>query len=212
MIQDEHSNLASDHSLLTSAVAGDRAALDTLMGRYDRLVRFTIYRCSKRQCLRDPQWLDTVASDTWVGVLRSFGRDIEKRTQSLSAYLTAIARFQTLTAIRQARKRGILETMPGDSELGAGDDGKVDSVESAATEFESIIVLRAALADLPESDKVILSQLEAITSRRWVDAGNALGMSESTLRSRWKRVLDRIRGAVAGTFHGRFAPDEEKRD
>lgn len=201
-----------DNSLVAGAIHGDDAALLALMDRYDRLVRYTIFRTAKRQCVRDPQWLDTVASDSWTGLLRSLRRDPGKRPMSLSTYLTAIARNKTLSALRSAKpgppdplqQRGS-EQMP---ELTSPLPEPVDLL----SDLDSLVVLRECLADVPEADKIILSQLNSITQRRWNEAGDALGMSESTLRSRWKRILDRLRECVARKTGGGVAPEDDRSD
>ncbi|MEK7710306.1 MAG: sigma-70 family RNA polymerase sigma factor [Planctomycetota bacterium] len=201
-----------DHSLVAAAIHGDDAALRTLMDRYDRLVRYTIFRTAKRQCVRDPQWLDTVASDSWTGLLRSLRREPGKRPTLLSTYLTAIARNQTLSALRRLRPG--LSDPPRQSgsehmaDLTAPHPEPVDFL----SDLDSLALLRECLADLPEADKIILSQLNAITQRRWNEAGEALGMSESTLRSRWKRILDRLRECVARKSGSGVAPEDDRSD
>ena len=72
-----------DHSLVAAAIHGDDAALRTLMDRYDRLVRYTICT-AKRQCVRDPQWLDTVCPQ-----LDACSRCAPGKTDTLPTYLTA---------------------------------------------------------------------------------------------------------------------------
>lgn len=201
-----------DHSLAAAAISGDDAALRTLMDRYDRLVRYTIFRTAKRQCVRDPDWLDTVASDSWTGLLRSLRRESGKRPTALSTYLTAIARNQTLSALRRVRPG------PSDPFQKRGSD-QIPELTSPLPEpldllsdLDSLAVLRECLADVPEADKIILSQLNAITQRRWSEAGEALGMSESTLRSRWKRIVDRLRDCVARKTGGGVAPGDDRSD
>ena len=54
--------------------------------------------------------------------------------------------------------------------------------------------------------------LEAITDRRCKAAAAPLGMQESTLRSRWTRVRDRLRRCVAGKTGEVLAPETESRD
>ncbi len=80
------------------------------------------------------------------------------------------------------------------------------------SDLDSIAVLRECLADVAEADKIILSQLNAITQRRWNEAGEALCMSESTLRSRWKRILDRLRECVARKTGCGVAPEDDRSD
>ena len=48
----------SDQELLARTAGGDPTALRALMDRYDRLVRFTIYRTSRQRCRQDPTCAD----------------------------------------------------------------------------------------------------------------------------------------------------------
>ena len=57
-----------DQFLMQALLGGDAAAMNKLMQRYDRLVRFTIFRVAKSRCLSDPHWVDTIATDTWTGL------------------------------------------------------------------------------------------------------------------------------------------------
>ena len=75
-----------------------------------------------------------------------------------------------------------------------------------------IEVVRGCFAQLDEDDRTLADQLEAIMDRKWRVAAAALGLSESTLRSRWKRVLDRLRRCMerktdVGVAPGRFGGD-----
>ena len=63
----------SDNELLVAIGRGDPLALRLLMDRFDRLVRYVIYRASRQRCRRDPLWLDSVASEVWTDLCRSAG-------------------------------------------------------------------------------------------------------------------------------------------
>jgi DNA-directed RNA polymerase specialized sigma24 family protein len=54
---------------------------------------------------------------------------------------------------------------------------------------------------------VILSQAALLLDRRWTEAAAALRTSESTLRYRWTRVLQRLRDCVEGKTGQPFAPE-----
>lgn len=185
-----------EQSLIIRVGQGDEAALRVLMDRHDPLVRFTIFRTARDQTLRDPQWLDAVASETWNGLLKSARRGPGVITGSLGAYLTGIARQQTISALR--RLRAFAGQHRAASELDSLSQAASTQLEPSAvmSDLESLSALRDCAAQLPEDDKLIMAQLQAITQRRWVEAGAALGLSESTLRSKWAKVVERLRSCM----------------
>ena len=61
----------TDNELLADLAQTDPMALRVLMDRFDRLVRFTIFRTSRQRCRQDPLWIDSVASEVWTDLCRS---------------------------------------------------------------------------------------------------------------------------------------------
>jgi len=194
----------SDDFLITGMLGGDWAALNKLIERYDGLVRFTIFRMSKTWCLKDPQWLESIASATWTGFVKSMQRGSGDRPRSLRAYLTAVAKYQVASALRGAPgpDDGAQSIDSITTELASSLDDPVNTL----SQLELLEALRECLAQLGDDDRTLASQLTAITERRWRDAAAALGISESTLRSRWKRTLDRLRDCVRGKSGLSLAP------
>jgi RNA polymerase sigma factor (sigma-70 family) len=230
-----------DGFLVASMLAGDAAALNRLIERYDRLVRYTVLRVSQARCARDPQWLESVASATWAGFVRSMRRNPNDPPRNIRAYLVRIARNKTVSALRSEpptveslhdHMATQAWTMPPPDDMGTQtgtmpppDDmatqartmppsdhmaTQAGTVPRAAAEerdvaaeleepveilekLEHLELLRDCLAELGSDDRTLLSQLAAITERRWTQAAEALGISESTLRSRWERTLVRLR-------------------
>ncbi len=177
----------ADILLARKAAEGDDDALRVLMHRYDRLVRFAIFRASRNPCLSDPDWLDTVAADTWTAFLRSF--TVGKGPDSaLKSYLVSIARNKAVSAIRAAQRTLPALTADGYEEI---DDRAVPA--DLLGELEDIERLHAAIKTLNTEDQRILNQADLTTARRWEEAADVLGMPESTLRSKWKRILERLR-------------------
>ncbi len=201
-----------DHSLIERIRNRDDAALRVLMERYDRLVRYAIFRTARRQCLRDPQWLDAVASDCWTGLLQSLRRQTERSRPSLPGFLTTIARNQTITAMRRIQRQGIA----GDQSVSIEDPSVINQPgldpSELLSDIDSLDLLRRGLDQLSEADRALVSQLDAITQRRWTDAAKALGLSESTLRSRWKRVLGLLTNWMGGRTGDFVAPEEQGGD
>ena len=188
----DQSNQEDDHTLVRDFRAGHARALEQLIDRYDRLVRYTIHRYSQSRCRADPQWLDSVASQTWLGFVSSVNKAGDDLPGSIQAYLVQTARNKTISAIRTASRRSI----PISSEAvleGSVPDALPDDIISR---FEQAEILRNCLAALSDDDRRIAGQLEAITDRRWREAASSLGMPESTLRSRWKKILEQLRRCV----------------
>ena len=182
------------------------AALATLMDRYDRLIRYTVFRASRDRCLRDPEWLEAVASATWAGFVRSMQRSPDHRPRSLRAYLVQIAKNQVVNALRGVTHEPHSLWTDVDSEDSTIASTLEEPME-ALSRLELLEALRACLAELGPDDRTLATQLEAITERRWKEAAEALGLKESTVRSRWKQTLERLRGCVRRKTGESFAPE-----
>ncbi len=194
-----------DRLLIAGMLGGDPAALTRLMDRYDRLVRYTVFRAARDRCQRDPEWLDSVASATWAGFVRSMRRDPDRPPQSVRAYLVRIAANQVASEQRRhlsGHHTVSLEAFNGESGIQATMDEPIETL----AKLEMLEAVRECLAELNASDRAMASQLAAITERRWRDAAQALGMKESTLRSRWKQTLERIAGCLRRKTGKDFAP------
>lgn len=201
----------SDEFLVQSLRGGDAAALKQLMDRYDRLVRYSVYKLTKDQCQKDPQWLDSIASATWAGFVQSVTREGGESLRSVSAFLIFVARNQAISALRRKRHDAVfLDADPktGQPEIAV----ELKDPSLLVSEIEELAALRDCLGNLDTEDRPLTSQLAAITERRWKAAAEALGMSESTLRSRWGRILDQLRDCVERRTGIRLAPGEAESD
>lgn len=175
-----------DEELIKAVANGDEAAIRELLSRYDRLVRYTIFRIARAACLRDRDFLDSASSDTWLSFIHSIR--IGHRPVTITGYLTCVARRRVISIIRnQAMLR---------SRLRASNDTDFDSRANEPMEviayLEELARLRNYMANLPEPDRLMLSELRNITERQWRAAAVALGVCESTLRSRWQVFMCRI--------------------
>ncbi len=200
-----------DDFLITSLVGGDAAALTALMDRYDRLVRYTIFCVNQEQSRRDPHWLESVASDTWIGFVRSLQREPTMRPQSVPAYLSRIARNQSITALRRAKARVQAVNVDLASEA-LEIPGNLEDPSEVASRLESLETLRECVSKLDGPDQAMVEQLAAIVAHRWKDAAGALGIPESTLRSRWKTVLVRLRRCLERKSRDSVARARSRRD
>lgn len=194
-----------DSRLLDRLVRGDERALAALLDRYDRLVRFAIFRTARAECARDPQWLDGVASATWMGFVQTTRRRGIGGIRSLRVYLIQIARNQALTARRGTTK---IDTVGLDQALESGEPVVEGDVAEALDRWIDLTALNECIEMLPADDRTLLGQVLAISDRRWRKAADALGLAESTLRSRWKNLLEKLRRCMMRNRpEGLFAPE-----
>ena len=183
-----------DARLMEAVAGGDALAVRRLMDRYDRLVRYAIFRISRQRCQQDPLWLDSVASETWTDICRSLGRG--KPIRHFHAYAMQIARRRCIDRLRQ------WERTDRTADLDLGEESQlIDTQEDTVDvlgKMEDLTALRECVAGLEAADGALFGEVEAITGGRWREAGGRLGMPESTLRSRWKRVLEALRACMEG--------------
>ena len=200
------SRRVDDDHLIQRMLAGQAEAVDQLMHRYDRLVRYTVWRISREQCRRDPAWLDSLSSSTWTGFIRSMQLDLDERPSAVGTYLVRIARNQCVSALRRLSRRAGAPQRAADAVTESIPSQAEDPVDVVAR-LELLEKLKHCLNELPDTDQRLFSQLSNITERKWTAAAAALGMSESTLRSRWKGTLARIRASITTKSGHRLAPE-----
>jgi len=198
-------NPSDDGFLVTAVAAGDAAALRQLMQRYDRAVRYAIFKRSQTLCSQDPHWLDSIASESWAALVTGLRNRPDDPPKSVRSYLLRVAQNRCISAIRSRRAGLVDEALAGPivDELGHEDDPSDNMAQ-----LELIEALRACIGRLDDESQRMAGQLEAITGRKWKAASHALGMSESTLRSRWGRVLDELRVCVAQKTGISLAPSD----
>jgi RNA polymerase sigma factor (sigma-70 family) len=191
-------------------LAGDARALSVLMDRYDRLVRYAIYRLSKDHCARDPQWLDGLASGVWAAFVDSARRGGRSLPASVPTFLVTVARNHAVSGLRKAtRSRDQAGGSPQDLETAAVTEGDASAI---LQKIELLARLHECVLDLDADDRLIIGELSAIMDRRWRDAAGSLGRSESTLRSQWKRLLVRLREAFSQRTGVSIAPGLDEGD
>ncbi len=186
----------SDDALFARLADGDPMALRPLMDRYDRLVRFTIYRMSQTRARRDPLWLDSVASEVWTDLCRSLRTSPEKKIDHPAAYLIEISRRRCIDALRRRNETPSQGDPHEDhfAQTTANEEDTADMLEQS----EELSALRDCTHALEGDDARLCSELPAITAGRWREAGAKLDMPESTLRSRWKKILAQLRSCLEG--------------
>jgi DNA-directed RNA polymerase specialized sigma24 family protein len=139
-----------------------------------------------------------------VGALRRRGR--AAIPPNIPAYFARIARNKSLDAVERGNDQPVYS-------LDAGDGGRSGSEEHASSDLdphallegvEELSVLRDCIARLSEDEQVICSEIGLILDRRWREAAGRLEMAESTLRSRWGHILDKLRACLEKKSQKKF--------
>jgi len=207
-------NEPSDSFLIQAMVGGDAVALRELMQRFDRLVRYQVFRVSQSRCHVDPHWLDAIASEVWSGFVDRCRAKPDETIDSVPALLSRMARNRSISALRGVTGNTPLQSLDS---AATGLDQTLSSDEAlqpveVAQRLELLEILQDSLSDLNEAERGVCDELGLIMERRWKEAGERLDMSESTLRSRWKVILDKLRQSVRRKTGENFAPTALSRD
>ena len=202
---DEDESHATDADLVERLCDGEGGALRELMARYDRLVRYAVFRLCRSECLQDPTFLDARASEAWTGFVRSVQRSESALPVNIKTYLIQIAKNKCADALR--RPEG---TAGGEAEGLRNELSQIEAPATATIELliraEEVLALRECIDSLTPADKKIYGQLEHLVAGRWKQAANALGMPESSLRSRWSAVLGKLKACLSKKTAINFAP------
>jgi RNA polymerase sigma factor (sigma-70 family) len=203
-----------DRILVGRLLDGDEDAMRLLVDRYDRLIRYIVFKTGRRHCDRDPGWLDARANEAWTGIVKSLRRGgPDNIPPSIPSYFAQIARNKCLDAVRVADARPVIpiDGPPeggGEVEATVPDEDPVTLLES----LEQLDVLRDCISRLSEEDRLLCSEIGLITERRWQEAAQRLEMAESTLRSRWRVVLGKLRACLEKKTQKNLAPEGRSTD
>jgi RNA polymerase sigma-70 factor (ECF subfamily) len=204
-----------DAALVREVAAGSEDALGTL---YDRYVD-AVYAAASR-LTADRQVAEEVVQETFLA-LWNRAELFDPAVGSLAAWLHTIARNRTVDRLRAAGRRPNLipfssttgedeqdsagldrlvaaGTILGGAGLGLGPEG-----ELATTELRQI--LRVALDELPIAERtaIVLAYREELSQSEIADR---LGWPLGTVKTRTRRALLRLRGALADELGPGAAP------
>lgn len=207
--------LVDDAALVREVAAGSQSALGDL---YDRYVD-AVYAAASR-LTSDRHIAEEVVQETFLA-LWNRAELFDPKIGSLAAWLHTIARNRTVDRLRAAGRRPNLiplssaagedeqagaaldrlvaaGTVIGGARVGNGPEG-----ELAATELRQI--LRDALAELPDAERtaIVLAYREELTQ---TEIAERLGWPLGTVKTRTRRALLRLRGALAEELGPGAAP------
>lgn len=174
-------DLSSDDRLIEAAKAGDSAAFDVLVNRYQE----QIYRLMVRAC-HHPDDAEEVA-------VAAFGRAYEKLQQfeGRSSFVSWLGRIAANLCFRRRQKREV-ETVALEESHEPPDE---DSPEQQAVRREMHRIVRAAVASLPEPDQSVL-RLRDIEGLSGAETAACLKISLPAVKARLHRARKTLRACL----------------
>jgi len=176
-------------SAIAAARAGDRAAFETLMRQYERLVLVTALRLTGK--LEDAQ---DVSQEVFLRLYRNLAK--VERESNLQAWLYRV----TVNACHDlARKRKPSVAMEDAPDLVSTGSDPQQSIAGA----ERQRALRLSLRALSEKERaaLVLRDLEGLSTE---EVARALGSSEATVRSQISKARVKMRDFVERYFRRRI--------
>ena len=182
--------LSTDAELIARVRAGDRAAIETLVRRYNRV----LYRTA-RAILRDDTEAEDVVQETYIGALR--GLESFRGDSSLGTWLVRIAANEALMRRRRLARQS--QVIPMDSE---GQEMLEETVadlhagpEREAMNSEMRRALESGIDALPDLYRTVFV-LRAVEELTVEETAAALDLPEATVRTRFFRARGLLRGGL----------------
>lgn len=184
---------AADVELATRVAAGEAAAFEALMRRYNR----TLFRTA-RAILRDDAEAEDALQEAY---LQAYGAISHYRAEAkLSTWLARIVANEALMRVRKrTRRAAIVPLQPGASEDEINeipDDNMDDSPERSAQRSEMRRLLETQIDSLPDDYRVVFV-LRAVEELSVEETAEALGIPRATVRTRLFRARSLLREALA---------------
>jgi RNA polymerase sigma factor (sigma-70 family) len=172
--------------LLTALAAGDDAAWQTTVRRYERLLR-----SSARAVLRNDADVDEAVQRTWVLLLRNAGRIHD--AEALPGWLATTARREALAIVR-----GQQRTVPTD-DLGEQVDPEDADMAGGLMRTELRSALLRAVDTLPESQRLVV-QAMLRGEQSYDSLSRELAMPRGSLGPLRGRAIKSLRAQLVPSF------------
>ena len=171
----------TDHELMTAYVSGDRRSFALLFERWGpRLHSFFV------RALRDPSAADDLLQQAFLNVHRA--RASFQSVYQLRSWLFGIA----ANALRDELRRRRRAPLASQEDQGAMDQVAPADAPLPLESEERALAVRAALARLPESQRVVL-YLHRYEEMSFVEIAGVLGTTEGAIKLRAFRAYERLR-------------------
>jgi RNA polymerase sigma factor (sigma-70 family) len=167
-------------AIVRASAAGDQAAFERLVARFDRLLR------GVTRSFRLTSWdADDVIQSTWLQFLQH-GCTL-REPAAVSGWLATTARRQSLKLLQ----RHVREHLTDDVEHGGSADDAVPDERLLAAERREL--LHDALAELPTRHGHLMRVLATRPELSYEDVGRLLAMPVGSIGPTRARSLDRLR-------------------
>jgi RNA polymerase sigma-70 factor (ECF subfamily) len=184
----------ADEALVAAARAGDRAALETLILRYQPRV----YRFGMRMC-HDVEDASDIVQDTLLAMARSVG-DFRGES-SVSSWLFTIARRACMRKRRRSKfapaQEESLESLGGDGEQHLNDPGPGPEQTAAGREIEAALTRALESLDPGQREVIVLRDVEGLSAP---EVAEVLGISVGAVKTRLHRARLAVRQQLAPLF------------
>lgn len=179
-----------DASLVQRIVAGDQAAFELLMRRYNR----RLYRIA-RAALRNPTDAEDALQDAYLLAYQSLHQF--RGDASLSTWLSRLVLNECLGRLRRFnRRQNVVPMVNSPTELDAVADGESTLPEQIADRAQFRALVEAKLDELPQDFRIafVLRSIEELSVE---ETARILDIPEATVRSRHFRAKSLLRESLA---------------
>lgn len=181
-----------DRSLARSVAAGDRAAFERLMRRYNR----RLYRLA-RATLRDDAEAEDALQDAYLAAYRSIGQF--RGDAALGTWLSRLVLNECLGRLRRSSRRQNVLPMVGalhEIDIDAMVQDDRPRPEEALARREIRELLERKIDALPDAFRAVFV-LRSVEEMSVEETADCLGIPEATVRTRHFRAKSLLREALA---------------
>lgn len=185
----------ADIDIARSIINGDRAALEALMRRHNRVLYRTV-----RSIIKDDAEAEDALQEVYLLAYRSM--DKYRGDAALLTWLTRIAINEAIARLRKSARRAELIRLHGDTEW-ERDSTEVDMPDTtvhqpdiAAMRSETRRLLERHIDALPDAFRTVFV-FRALEEMSVEETASCLAIPEATVRTRFFRARGMLREALA---------------
>jgi RNA polymerase sigma factor (sigma-70 family) len=181
--------VSQDGSVARRIVAGDRAAFELLMRRYNR----QLYRLA-RATLRDDVEAEDALQEAYLSAFRSMGQF--RGDASLATWLSRLVLNECLGRIRrQDRRQNVIPMIRAEAHVTEACVDDSESPDEATTRAQVRNLLERRVDELPDSFRAVFV-MRSVEDLSVAETALTLGIPEETVRSRHFRAKSLLRAAL----------------